>query len=100
MREWVRPRTGSSSEFVADVTGSEDKVAMKAELEKLKEEEKLLRLRYEEGKLRREMVERRKHVNKLRGNFPPNVAHDKQSRHMELSDKSLNIDKLRGNKQL
>ena len=73
---------------------------MKAELEKLKEEEKLLRLRNEEDKLRREMVERRKNVNKLRGNSPPNIARDKQSKHIELSDKSLNIDKLRGNKQL
>ena len=73
---------------------------MKAELEKLKEEEKLLRLRNEEDELRREMLERRKHINKLRGNFPQNIALDKQRRHVELSDKSLNIDKLRGNKQL
>ena len=58
-------------------------------------------MRNEEDELRREMVERRKHVNKLGGIFPLNIAHDfdKQSRHVELSDKSLNIDKLRG-KQL
>ena len=40
-------------------------------------------------------------MNKLGGIFALNIAHEfgKQSRHMELSDKILNIDKLRG-KQL
>ena len=62
----------------SSLTSQEVKIrSMKAEFEKLKEEEKLLWLRNEEDELRREMVEKRKHVNKLRGNFPPNIAHDK-----------------------
>ena len=63
---------------------------------------KALRLRNEEDELMRAMVERRKQVNKLRGNFPQNKTceFDRHSRHVELPDKSLNIDKLRGNKQL